>query len=45
MHGLEPVAFIQGVLLALVLEYSRSLWGSISLHAANNALWFYLFVA
>ncbi|MCK4911581.1 MAG: CPBP family intramembrane metalloprotease, partial [Thermodesulfovibrionales bacterium] len=45
MHGLAPVAFVQGVLLALVFEYSGSLWASVSVHAANNALWFYMFVA
>ncbi len=44
MHGLAPVAFAQGVLLALVYEYSRSLWGSIIVHIANNALWYIVFV-
>ena len=44
MHGLAPVAFVQGVLLALVYEYSRSLWGSIIVHIANNAIWYMVFV-
>ena len=44
MHGLEPVAFVQGVLLALVYEYSGSIWGCIIVHIANNALWIILFV-
>ena len=45
MHGLAPVAFLQGVLLALVFQYSGSIWGSITVHAANNALWYILFVS
>ena len=44
MHGLAPVAFVQGVLLALVFEYSGSLWGSITVHIANNAIWYAVFV-
>ncbi|MCK4912011.1 MAG: CPBP family intramembrane metalloprotease, partial [Thermodesulfovibrionales bacterium] len=44
MHGLAPVAFVQGVLLALVYEYSRSLWGSVLVHIANNAIWYMVFV-
>lgn len=44
MHGLAPVAFVQGLLLVFVYEYSGSLWGSISLHAANNAIWYMVFV-
>jgi len=44
MHGLAPVAFAQGVLLALVYQFSRSLWGSIIVHIANNAVWYVLFV-
>lgn len=44
MHGLVPVAFVQGVLLALVYEYSRSLWASILVHIANNAVWYMVFV-
>ena len=45
MHGLAPVAFAQGVLLALVYEYSRSLWGSVLVHIANNAIWYMVFVS
>ena len=44
MHGLSPVSFAQGVFLALVYEYSGSLWGSITVHTANNALWYIVFV-
>lgn len=44
MHGLAPVAFVQGVLLALVYEYSRSLWGSVLVHIANNTIWYMVFV-
>ena len=31
-------AFLLGILLALVFEYSRSLWTSILVHALNNSV-------
>jgi membrane protease YdiL (CAAX protease family) len=41
-------AFVLGIILALVFEYSRSLWASVLVHVINNSvkiLLLYVFVA